>query len=146
LLVLLSALSFPFVDLPPWESQQWFIIGALLLAAAARLILGNRGDYFLYRSLLSAWLPLNLFIAAGITTRRVGIAGVIGVAALCAWSIALVVTINTDHSLQRDDWRSVAAAIPASCSTAIAISPKPEAFAVLHYRPDLQRIQRSGSE
>jgi hypothetical protein len=82
--------------------------GALVLAVLFAL-LGQ--DYVLGRNLLPALLPLVLVVAAGIGARRAGRFGVaVGVALVIYW-LAFDVYADFRPALQREDWRSVAAAI-----------------------------------
>ena len=121
------------------------LIAPLLLSLAAHVFLGDHGDIFLYRGLLPAWLPLAIFVAAGLAVPRTGVIGVAAVSALCAASLWLVIQIDLDRSLQRDDWHALALAVNTTCETVVVVSPAYEAHALLHYRPDLRRTPPNGA-
>jgi mannosyltransferase len=116
------------------------LVAVLLFSLVANAVLGGgRGDLFLYRGLLPVWLPLNLFLAAGLTARRTRLAGPAIVGLLCAASLALVIQIDSDRSLQRDDWRALARASRAPCGALVVVAPSFEADALLRYRPELRQ-------
>ena len=74
----------------------------LLLAAAGK-------DFVIDRNLMPALVPMLAVVALGVTARRAGRLGTAVGFALVAYSLGFVVWTNFDHSLQRPDWRSVAA-------------------------------------
>lgn len=121
------------------------LIPPLLLSLVGDALLHSRGDIFLYRALLPAWLPLAVFLGAGLATRRTGVVGLAAISALCAASLWLVIQIDVDRSLQRDDWRALADASKTTCETVVVVSPAYEADALLQYRPDLRRVPPSGA-
>lgn len=82
--------------------------GAIALAVVFAL-LGQ--DYVLGRNLLPALIPLALVVAAGIGARRAGRLGIAVGAALVLYLLAFDVYADFRPALQREDWRSVAAAI-----------------------------------
>jgi len=113
-------------------------IGApIALAIVADLFTGGDGDYFLDRNVLGAWVPLSVFVAGGLAARRAGVLGAACLAALLAWSLAVYVDVATSPELQRDDWRSVAAALPASGEAAIVVYPAYQSAALVRQRSDL---------
>ncbi len=80
------------------------IILALILAGAGQ-------DFVLDRNLLPALIPLALIGAAGIAAPRAGWLGIgIGVA-LVGYLLAFCIYSDFRPALQREDWRTVAAAI-----------------------------------
>ena len=113
-------------------------IGApIALAIGADLFTGGDGDYFLDRNVLAAWVPLSVFVAGGLAARRAGVLGAACLAALLTWSLAVYVDVATSPELQRDDWRSVAAVLPASGEAAIVVYPAYQGAALVRQRSDL---------
>lgn len=83
--------------------------GGSVVLALLFVALGQ--DYVLGRNLLPALIPLALVASVGIGARRSGRLGVaVGVALVVYW-LAFDVYADTRPALQREDWRSVAAAI-----------------------------------
>jgi mannosyltransferase len=87
-----------------------FAVGAGALALAVLFALAGQ-DYVLGRNLLPALVPLALAVAAGIGARRAGWLGIAVGAALTLYLLAFDVYADFHPALQREDWRSVAAAI-----------------------------------
>ncbi len=77
-------------------------IGIALFASAA----GR--DYVLDRNLLPALIPLLGIIAAGVSSRRAGLAGLLVAVTLSGYWLAFDVYADMRIQLQRDDWRSAA--------------------------------------
>ncbi|MBS1885950.1 MAG: glycosyltransferase family 39 protein [Actinobacteria bacterium] len=77
---------------------------ALLFAAAGK-------DYILARNLIVALVPLLAVAAVGLGMPRAGRLGIALGAALAAYWLAFAVYVDVSPVLQREDWRSVAAAI-----------------------------------
>ena len=80
------------------------IVFALLLAAAGQ-------DYVLGRNLLPALIPLALVLAVGIAAPRSGRLGIAVGAGLVVYWLAFCLYVDFRPTLQREDWRTVAAAI-----------------------------------
>jgi mannosyltransferase len=116
----------------------------ILLSYAADRVAGGRGDSFLDRNVLSAWLPLNLFAAIGLTIGRFGNYGLAVASALCLGAIAVTILIAVDPSLQRDDWRSAASAADGS-REAVLVYPAFQAAALLQQRPRLADLPAGGA-
>jgi len=121
-------------------------VGAALLAATAVLaIIGV--DYFDTRNLLVVWPPFVLVVAAGLGAQGTGRAGVVAAVALALLGASTVAFVATRESLQRDNWRGVAAAlgdIEGLNPRALVITPftAPKPFAV--YAPELELLPESG--
>jgi mannosyltransferase len=81
----------------------------LVPLALALLVPGS--DYFLARNLLPALVPLLVAVAVGATLRRARRAGLLVAAVLVAYSLGFAVLASALPSLQRPDWRAVAAAL-----------------------------------
>jgi mannosyltransferase len=80
------------------------IVLALVFAAGGQ-------DFVLARNLLPALIPLALVVAAGLGARRSGRLGIGVGAALVGYMLAFCIYSDFRPALQRDNWRSVAAAI-----------------------------------
>ena len=65
-------------------------------------------DYVLDRNLLPALIPLLGIIAAGVSSRGAGLAGLLVAVALSGYWLAFDVYADMRIQLQRDDWRSAA--------------------------------------
>ena len=109
----------------------------IAMALVADLVTGGDGDYFLDRNVLGAWVPLTVFVAGGLAARRAGILGAACLAAVLAWSVVVYVDIATSPELQRDDWRSVARALPDGEQALIVVYPAYQSAALARQRPEL---------
>ena len=121
-------------------------VGGTLLVTTALLAVAGV-DYFDTRNVVIAWAPLALAVAAGLGARRAGRAGVAAAVALVVISGSTVLFVATRESLQRDNWRGVAAALgddPAK-PRAVLITPftAPQPFAV--YAPELELMPAEGA-
>ncbi|MBS1860963.1 MAG: glycosyltransferase family 39 protein [Actinobacteria bacterium] len=87
---------------------------ALLFAAAGK-------DYILARNLIVALVPLLAVAAVGVGMSRAGRLGIALAAALTAYWLAFAVYVDVSPVLQREDWRSAAAAIGAPSAHSRAI-------------------------
>jgi hypothetical protein len=119
-------------------------VGSITIAYAADRVTGRKGDTFLDRNILSAWLPLNLFVAIGLTVRRVGNYGVAVASAVCLAAVAVTTLIAVDPSLERDDWRS-AARVADGNREAVLVYPAYQAAALLEQRRRLADLPAGGA-
>ena len=123
------------------ERRAAFLGGAVGLAALAiALVLALLGaDYYLSRYVLAAWLPLALVVAAGLSTRRLGL---VCAAVLSAVWVFVVLSVNTRPELQRDDWRGVARAlgVPDPHGRAIVVSPINGSIPLRLYLPGAKKL------
>jgi mannosyltransferase len=108
----------------------------IAMALVADAFTGGDGDYFLDRNVLAAWVPLGVFVAGGLAARRAGVLGAACLAALVCWSFAAYFDVATTPELQRDDWRSVAEALPDS-GAAVVVYPAYQSAALTRQRPAL---------
>jgi 4-amino-4-deoxy-L-arabinose transferase-like glycosyltransferase len=112
---LLTAAAFALLLLrgDPRERRSGGLLAALAAATlVAPLLLAAAGkDFVIDRNLLPALVPLLLIAALGITAARAGRLGAAVGAALVAYSLGFSVWTNFDPSLQRPDWRAVAAGL-----------------------------------
>ena len=90
------------------------IVGVTGIALPLLLAVAHLVDVFDGRNVIAAWVPFAVLVAAGLGTRRNARAGAVLGAALCAVSLAVIVTVNALPGYQRDDWRGVAHALPSS--------------------------------
>jgi mannosyltransferase len=127
-----------------------FVVGlagfaaSVAVAYAADRVTGHRGDTFLDRNVLALWLPLNLFVALGLTVKRVGSYGLAIAAAVCLVSSAVTVLIAAEPSLQRDDWRSAARTLGDDREVVI-VYPAYQAAALLEQRRALVDLPERGA-
>lgn len=114
-------------------------IGALALAIPLVLALAGVDDV-LTRNLILAWLPLAVALAIGLGTQRAPRAGGALAAGLCVLGAGLSVAVPLEPSLQRPNWRAVAAALgPARIERAILIRRYTHAWPL---EIDLSRVAR----
>lgn len=101
-------------------------------------------DYWFYRNVIGAWIPLAIALSAGLGARRASFVGpTIGVV-LIGLSASVALIIFSRHNLQRDDWRGLAACIGRERSTrALVVAPKFEEVLRL-YRPLVRDIPLAG--
>jgi mannosyltransferase len=118
--------------------------GAVALAFLADRVTGGRGDTFLDRNILSIWVPLNLFVAIGLTVRRAHYYGLAVAAAACLAATVVTIGIAFVPSLQRDDWRSAARTIDGS-REAVLVYPAYQAAALLEHRRTLADLSTGGA-
>jgi hypothetical protein len=71
----------------------------------------GRGDYFIYRNLIVATVPLTIVAAAVIGAERTGRLGAAVVVVTCVLLSAVSVEITRRPDLQKPDLRGVAAAL-----------------------------------
>ncbi|MBA3736245.1 MAG: glycosyltransferase family 39 protein [Actinobacteria bacterium] len=95
----------------------WFGLAAIgapaVLALVGDKFFGGRGDYFIYRNLIVATVPLTIVAAAVIGARRTGRLGAAFVVVTCVLLSAVSVEIAQRPDLQKPDLRGVAAALGA---------------------------------
>lgn len=125
-------------------------VGVVALAIALAAALAG-ADYVNARNLIPALVPLLVAPAAGFAVdgpasgRRVG-AGLAGLLALCAISLAIVVAVAADRQYQRPDWRGLAEAIgPAEEPRALVVSPANGQAVLRYYLPGLAPLPTGGA-
>jgi hypothetical protein len=84
------------------------------LALVSDTVLGGRGDYFIYRNVIVATVPLTIAAATVVATPRAGRLGVAVVVVACVLLTAVSVEIARRPDLQRPDIRAVATATQTS--------------------------------
>ena len=111
--VVAAAVAFVFLRGEPDERRAAVIASAVGVASMVIAIAGRAfdADYVLARNLLFVWIPLGAVAAIALSSRRLGVLGPIGAAAICAAGIWLVVDVKESKRLQRADYRPLAAQI-----------------------------------
>jgi len=71
-------------------------------------------------------------------------AGAAAIAVLCMAGVAVVATVDTTNSWQRDDWRRIVKAIPADARIVIAV-PEYQAHSLRYYDRTLVNADDDGS-
>jgi mannosyltransferase len=97
-------------------------VGAAVIALALALALLGQ-DYVLPRNLAAAWIPLAVFVAAGLGARRAGAAGLIGTLALSGLLAAVAVAGAVNPGLHRSNWREAAELIGTAKGDRAILSP-----------------------
>lgn len=109
------------------------------LALVGDLFLGGRGDYFIFRNVIVAAVPLTIAAAAITGARRAGWRGSVAAALACLLLVAISIDISRRPDLQRPDARGVAAALGFSAGPR-AIVLEPRYLPLKLYRPDLRDL------
>ena len=141
------ALVFLWTRTDPAERRGAGIAAALFAAVAGiPLVVALAGaDYLIARSVIAAWLPFAVVVAAGLAARRTRIAGPVLATALCAIFLAAVVEVEANPEFQRDDWRGAARALgPPRVTRALVVRPLNGLVPLSLYTPNLQRFPESG--
>ena len=103
-------------------------------------------DYLNTRNLLPALIPLLAALAVGYGASDVPWLGLSLLAALCALSLAIVVTVAADAQYQRQDWKGLARALgPVEGTRALVVSPANGELALRYYLPRLRTMGRAGA-
>jgi mannosyltransferase len=89
------------------------IVPPAVLALVGDNFFGGRGDYFIYRNLIVATVPLTIVAAAVVAAPRAGRLGAAAIIVMCVLLTAVSVDISRRPDLQRPDVRGVAAALKA---------------------------------
>ena len=129
------------------ERRAALLAGGLAAAGAVvMLVLVAVGvDDQITRNIVVLWLPLVLIVAAGLGSKRAGIAGLACVAVLCATGVVAAVGVAVERSLERPDWRPLARALgppPADVGRAILIQHYKTLLPLSLYQPRLKFIRR----
>ncbi|HET6447795.1 MAG TPA: glycosyltransferase family 39 protein [Conexibacter sp.] len=127
---------------------------ALLLAAiggiavALPLLAAPLGaDYLNTRNLLPALIPLLAALGVAYGASAPARLGVSLLAALCALSLAIVISVARDAQYQRQDWKGLAHALGTLGETrAVVISPANGELALRYYRPGLHTMGAAGAK
>jgi mannosyltransferase len=142
LLVVGVAIAFLVLRARPDERRPAFLalaVGALTIVLPLALALFGL-DYFFYRNLLGAWLPIALFLAIALGAKGAGWAGAAVAGLLVVTSIGVVAATASREDLWRDDWRSVADTLATPGQKLIVVAPTYERVPLEYYRPDVRSI------
>jgi hypothetical protein len=113
----------------------------IVMSLATAVVTDGRGDVFLYRNVMVAWLPLAVVPAAALGAQRAGRVGILAACALFAWSLAVVVHDATTPERQRDDWRLVSEALGEPAGQVVVLSPSWQIAALQHHVPDARELR-----
>jgi mannosyltransferase len=117
-------------------------VGApLVLAVVADRFFGGRGDYFIFRNLIVATVPLTIPAAAAIGSVRIGKVGLVAAVVACLLLVGVSSEISRRRDLQKPDIRAVATALASSPSASRAILADVYTSLVLKlYLPQLRNM------
>lgn len=85
------------------------VAAGVLLIPLLLAVLGH--DYYIYRALIPAWIPLAVVVGAACTARRTLVPGIAFVVIALAGFVYAQVQIDNHAQYQRPDWRGVATAL-----------------------------------
>jgi mannosyltransferase len=115
------------------------------LALVGDLFFGGRGDYFLFRNLIVATVPLTIVAATVLGTERAGKAGLLACALVCSLLVAVSIDISRRPDLQRPDVRAVAAVVGSPPGLrAILLDPR-TSLPLRLYLPRLEDLRQQGA-
>jgi mannosyltransferase len=120
--------------------------GVAALALAVPLVLSFLGhDYFFFRNLIVAWLPLALCLAIALASspsRTIGLAAVFALSVVC---LVVAAVVWSRPALQRDDWRGFVQRL-ARIQPPAAVVTRPffEHQSLEHYAPSLSAMRADG--
>jgi hypothetical protein len=113
--------------------------GALTLAALAAGALGGAllaaADYFVYRNVIQAWIPLAVVVAAILVAPRLARLGTFLAATACVASAAITLTVVASPGLQREDWRAALDAVGPRADRVLVVLPWFTTDVTEFYRP-----------
>jgi mannosyltransferase len=112
------------------------VVVPVLISVASQALVSGRGDVFLYRNVIVAWIPLTIAVSAAMSAPRAQWLGPAAFAALLAASIGVLVVNGSTAHLQRDDWRLVAGETAAP-GRVIILSPSWELAGLEYYMGEL---------
>jgi mannosyltransferase len=95
------------------ERRAALVAGGLVGAGVALclMLIAAGFDDLITRNIIALWLPAAILVAGGLALERARGAGAAVTVLLCALGIAVTAGIDANRSLQRPDWRQVAAAL-----------------------------------
>jgi mannosyltransferase len=123
--------------------------GACVLLPVLPAVLGS--DYWLYRNLITAWIPLAIALAAGVATEahvpsyvRAGL--IVAAAALVVLPGILTIKLVSGNGFERTDWRGVARCLgEPQVSRALVVTPAYERVPLRLYRP-IRQVRNGGRQ
>jgi mannosyltransferase len=131
-----------------WRCVRPALVVGLAAIAFPLVLVGGGLDYVLGRNLIVAWVPLAIVVAAGLSTRRAGAAGVTLAVAVVALGVGIVAGSASMPKFGAEDWRGAAHALgPAPAGgRAIVLWPDAGREPFLLYRPDAHDLPPSGAD
>jgi len=152
--VLAGLLASAAIALFAWRGtrEEWrtllpgLVVG--LTAIAAPLVLAIGGvDYVLGRNLMVAWVPMAIVVAAGLSARRAGIAGLGLAVAIVALGTAVIAVSASQPKFGAEDWRGAARALgpPPPGGRALVVWPDAGREPFLVYRPEARGLPGQGA-
>jgi mannosyltransferase len=133
---------------PPAAQRPALALAALgALGVALPLLAALVGvDYLNARNVLPALVPLLAALAVGYGASVPPRAGLALLVALCALSLAIVVTVAADSQYQRPNWKGLAGALGASGGTrALVVAPANGELALRYYRRGIRTMGPTGA-
>ncbi len=141
-----------------WDAQERRkpgvrLLAALLLAGVVInvLLVAVGIDNLLTRNVVALWLPLAILVAAGLTLRRLRVAGLALAAVLCGTGVAAAIGVDVHRSYQRPDWRAVVRVIgprpaPGVSQRAILAQDYRDVLPLSLYMPGLRSWKHHGTD
>ncbi len=121
-------------------------VGApFVLGVVGDRFFGGRGDYFMYRNLIVAIVPLTIPAAAVAGTARAGKAGLVACVVACLLLIGVSTDISRRRDLQRPDIRAVATALGSPSTSRAVLADVYTSFVLRLYQPQLRDMTRQGA-
>ncbi|MEA2473583.1 MAG: mannosyltransferase [Thermoleophilaceae bacterium] len=140
-LLVAAALALAFARATPEQRRRLALplaIGAAVLLMPLALAVAGV-DYFAARYVAVAWVPLFAGVAAALALPRARPAGLALAAALGALFLVVSVSVALTPRLQRDDWRSAAAALGRPrTERVILVSPDVGFVPLRVYEPEIE--------
>lgn len=121
------------------------VVLPLALATAAH-VAGHNDDYFYFRNMIGAWIPLAIAAGTVLGTRRAGLLGMMAACALSALLLSSVIRTDLRPRLQRDDWRGAARVLGAARATRAIVTDPDFKPLVRFYRPSASSMPTGGSQ
>ncbi|HZD87332.1 MAG TPA: glycosyltransferase family 39 protein [Gaiellaceae bacterium] len=115
-------------------------IGAATILLPVALAVAGK-DYVFFRNLIPAWLPLTVAVAAGLSNPRFRALCAVGAVLLVAAFTYADLAVWLHPSLQRDNYRLLAAKVTASPQSAFVVYPGWDTTALEHYDPKLTPVR-----
>ncbi len=122
-------------------------VGTVGLAAIALPVLAGAAgaDFFLYRYVVVAWIPLAAAGAVLLASPRLGRVGPAAAGVVCALLLATTAVSVSDPDLRREDWRTMSELVgPPTVDRAVAIGDWFERQPLMAYGHTFYAVPREG--
>jgi mannosyltransferase len=110
------------------------------MALVSDHVFDGRGDYFFYRNLIIATVPLTIPVAAVAGTAHAGKVGLMVCAVVCLLLVGISVDISRRPDLQRPDTRAIAVALGSPRGLRAILLDARTSVALKLYRPRLREM------